>query len=440
MELGAPGFIWCVLRKERFGTLMCFILYSVSLFRGSTILRSVQASGKVYSVTAMVLANLPGQGAYQPFLGALLSFLLFILTCLVMTWAPAAAMALPQPPVIGQSYFALLPSPKVDQDGPLLAIISPAPLTTGQMITIAINFQNNGFNIVATSFSLDLDQSCLAFDPTDQNKDGRPDAIIFYTPAGISAAAIVDLQDSDSELDFLLADYFPPFTTLPNRAPLIEIGLRTICQPAAGSTSIAPIRFAADPVPSFGSINGASVPGTAIDGVVTIQGPTVTATPTPTATPIVIPTGAATTTPTVPATFAPTPTPTITPTPTLLPTTFPTTLVAHFTATTTADGIQLGWQTRFEAATAGFYLYRKRLDWQSSSFDFHLLTTLLPGQGSGGGLYQVQDEQVEPTARYLYLLVEEKANGERLAYIDLMVLVTLPPSPPHQAWLPLIRR
>lgn len=423
---------------------MRFTVHPLPLFRGSTEIegRSLPASGQVWPAALVIGYSLPGSWAGSPFGFSLLSFLLFVLALLVIDLAPAAAVPLPQGQAAGPIHPLRTSSVTVNQDGPLLAIVSPAPVTTGQVITIAIHFQNNGFNIVATSFALDLDQSCLAFDPTDQNKDGRPDAIKFHTPAGFSATAAVNDEDRDSEIDFLLADYFPPFTTLPDRAPLIEIGLRTICQPATDATIGAPVRFAADPAPSFGSSNGASIPGMAIDGAVTIQGSVVTATPiaTPTATARVTPAGPATSTPTTQATSVPTSGPTITPMPTLLPTTFPTTVLDHFAATTTAGGIQLGWQTRFEAATAGFYLYRKRVDLQSSSFDFQLITPLLPGQGSAGGLYQVQDVEVEPAARYLYLLVEEKADGAHLAYVDFMVSVTLTEPQRHQAWLPLIRR
>ena len=412
---------------------MCLTVRPLPLFRGSTEIRQVGL------VTPGAGAALPGWRFGQPRAVLLLSFLLLALLCL-MSGAPAVAVALPRKPASMLAHSRGAPSAAtVNQSGPLLQIVSPSPVLTGQVITVAINFQPNSFSITATSFSLDLDQSCLGFDPTDQNKDGRPDTIVFHTPAGMSAAVAVNLQDSDSELDFIIADYFPPFTTLPDRTPLIEIALRTICQPAAGTTINALLIFAGDPMPSFGSVSGASVPGTAINGAVTIEGPAViaTVTPTATATPTVTPVGTATNTPTVPTTL-PTSEPTLTPT--LLPTTFPLTLVDHFTATVTGAGIQLAWQTHYEAATAGFYLYRKRIDLQSSSFDFQPLTALVPGQGNAGGRYQVQDAQVELGARYLYLLVEEKANGEHLAYVDLLVLVTLTEQAPHQAWLPLIRR
>lgn len=317
------------------------------------------------------------------------------------------------------------------QGGPTLQISADLTTTAGSVITVPLRYTGNGLAVSAISFSLDLDQTCLAFDPRDDNQDGRPDAIMLHLPPGLNAIIATDLTDEDGEVDVIIADLFPPFVTLPDRAPLLTLQLRAICQPEPGTIRTGAILFSPDPEPSFGSPTGGSIQGTALDGLVTIVGPPVTMTPTPTTTPL--PGSTPTLVPT-----APTATPTLIPT--ALPTTAGATAVESFAATPVGSALQLTWRTTNEVDTAGFYLYRKQFDGPDSSLDFQPITPLLPGQGAQGGDYAFTDQQVQANVRYLYLLVEEKRNGARTEFIQLLITIQLADSQPYHALLPLIRQ
>lgn len=306
------------------------------------------------------------------------------------------------------------------EQGPVLQIVTGDSVTSGQMLTVLIHYQSNGFAIAATSFSLDLDQSCLALDLSDNNKDGRPDAIRFATPSGLNASAAVDLADEDGEIDIIIADYFPPFVTLPDLTPLLELQLTAVCQPAPGATQQAYVAFSSDPPPSFGSTTGGSITGTAIDGFVTIVGPALPPTATLTPPPLL---------PTEPAAM-----------PTLVPTIPPVTIVESFVATPAANMVRLTWRTSSEADTAGFYLYRKQIEGEGTERDFQLISAVVPAQGVQGGSYLFVDQDVEETAAYLYLLVEEKDNGARTEFIQLLITIHLTDYKPYQYLLPLIIR
>lgn len=322
-------------------------------------------------------------------------------------------------------------SADADQSGPTLQISADLTTTAGSVITVPLRYTGNGLAVSAISFSLDLDQTCLAFDPSDGNQDGRPDAMTLYLPPGLNAIIAVDLTDEDGEVDVIIADLFPPFVTVPDRAPLLTLQLRAICQPDPGAIRTGAIGFSPDPEPSFGSPTGGSIQGTALDGLVTIVGPPVTMTPTPTTTPL--PGSTPTLVPT-----APTATPTLIPT--ALPTTVGATAVESFVAAQVGAALRLTWRTTNEVDTAGFYLYRKQGNGPDISLEFQPITPLLPGQGVQGGDYAFIDQQVQANGRYLYLLVEEKRNGARTEFIQLLLTIQLADSQPYHALLPLIRQ
>lgn len=203
---------------------------------------------------------------------------------------------------------------------PTLEIPQHLTVDSSGLVTIPVTFISNGAGITSIAFSIDLDTDCLLFDPIDGNQDRRLDAIAFSVPAAFGASAAYDRTDIDSELDFLIADYSPPYATLPDSV-LATIRLGVMCRPSAGSTLEIPVHFSAAPSPSFGMPSGSGYPGSAVDGSILVAdstpptfAPTATSTPTPTAVPPTdtpIPT-------TPPCTATPTPTgtpPTATPTP-----------------------------------------------------------------------------------------------------------------------------
>lgn len=313
--------------------------------------------------------------------------------------------------------------PAGQQSGPTLQLSTAVTATPGSVITVPLAYAGQGFGVTSLAFSLDIDQTCLAFAPSDLNSNGLPDAITVHVPPGVNTSVAVDLLDEDGELDVIIADFFPPFVTLPDRTALLEIRLRAVCPVEPGTDRRAAVRFSTAPSPSLGTANGAPITGHTIDGFVTISGPPLppTATPTPSLTA--------------------TPTPPLIPTqpmatPTFVPTAPPDTIIAYFTALPQYPHIRLQWQTAQEVDTTGFYIYRRHLE---RGADFLLISHLLPAQGAQG-VYTFIDQAVQNDDHYLYLLVEEKANGARTEFIALMTTGSLADHQPHQLLLPLIVR
>jgi hypothetical protein len=108
-------------------------------------------------------------------------------------------------------------------------------------------------------------------------------------PAGFNGSVMFNAGDADGELDFFVADTFPPLAWLPD-GTLASVTLHTGVPP---TSTEAAVNFSADPAASFGNTAGQSVPGTTDNGSVWIAAPT----PTPVAT------ATATVEPTAPATI-----------------------------------------------------------------------------------------------------------------------------------------
>ena len=160
-------------------------------------------------------------------------------------------------------------TPTQDGSGPNLSISSYIPAYVGQTVSVPINFTSNSHGIASTVFSVDFDQTCLAFDPTDSDQDGIPDAITFNLAGAFNASVTFDGNDTDGELDFFIADLFPPLASLPDGA-FAAIAFMATCRPDPGTSIITPVGFSDDPSASFGNTDGRSVPGTTSDGSVEI--------------------------------------------------------------------------------------------------------------------------------------------------------------------------
>jgi outer membrane biosynthesis protein TonB len=171
----------------------------------------------------------------------------------------------------------------------------------------------NGSLVASMLFSLDLDQQCLHLDPSDGDGDRIPDAIRPATPGGYVVTVSYDAQDSDGELDFVIIDYSPPYTALPD-GPLLTVTVSILCLPGEGETLDIPLLFSRAPSASFAMPSGSALRGATADGSIHLVGPGVE--PTPEITPT------ETITPALTATITPTETPaeTVTPQPTETPT------------------------------------------------------------------------------------------------------------------------
>ena len=223
---------------------------------------------------------------------------------------------------------------------PLLDIPDRIPATVGGSAIVTVNLDTDGEAISGLIFSLDIDPTCLAFNDSDANGDGIPDAAQFVVPLQFSPSIGYQPDDTDGEIDVVITDYSPPLASLPN-GPVLALRFDVICEPDITDNSrISDITFSAFPPVSFGNPAGQGVPGISSPGSVKIARaeitpPTITPTTTPTTTPTPTPTatGTNTTTPT------PTPTPTGTVTATPTPPTATVTLTPSPSLDSDGDGI-----------------------------------------------------------------------------------------------------
>lgn len=204
---------------------------------------------------------------------------------------------------------------------PSLTIPDAIAARPGQKVTVPITLDSDGANISGVSFSLQYDRSCLSFDPTDDNSDGLPDSVRLFVPSEFDRTLIAEApEDSDREIDFVLADLVFPLASMSDGV-IAEIRLNVAGDSSCWGATV-DIKFWADTPATYFDTDLMEVTGTTRDGSVRIAIPTPTFTPTPTATHTHTPTPTFTPTPT--PTFTPTHTPTLTPTPTQTPTSTPT--------------------------------------------------------------------------------------------------------------------
>jgi hypothetical protein len=153
-----------------------------------------------------------------------------------------------------------------------LATPSRIAAQPGGTVTVPVRFTPGGFDIAFTAFSIDYDEACLTFDPTDANADGVPDAITFNLPAGYGKSVQYNAGDTDGEIDISVFDPAPPFTLLPLGEPArITFHVKPTCGGSALSTLVR-VGFSSAPAVSFGDVTGHSVPGISLDGSLEVFG------------------------------------------------------------------------------------------------------------------------------------------------------------------------
>jgi hypothetical protein len=175
------------------------------------------------------------------------------------------------------------------------------------MVAVPVRLTPNGAAVASVLFSLDLDAACLVFDPADDDHNGVPDAITNPLPPAFTVSTVYAAEDGDGELDFIIADYSPPYAALPDDVLLI-VQLGVACHPAPGATLEIPLRFSSAPAASFAAPSGSALRGATAAGSIRV-GSTDSA---PTLAPTATSTPGATLTPTPTATLPPvevTPTP-----------------------------------------------------------------------------------------------------------------------------------
>jgi hypothetical protein len=188
----------------------------------------------------------------------------------------------------------------VTQGTPLLWLPEGLTPEVAGLVAAPVHLSPNGATVTSVLFSLDFDQTCLVFDPADDDGNGMPDAITVHLPPAFVVSTVYDARDADGELDVILADYSPPYTPLPD-AVLLTVRLGVACVPYPGEVVDIPLPFSSAPIPSFAAPSGSALTGATADGSIHLDGTA----------------GAPTLAPT--ATSTPGATPTATPTPTVLP-------------------------------------------------------------------------------------------------------------------------
>lgn len=137
----------------------------------------------------------------------------------------------------------------------------------GEAVTLPLTFVASGNQIASMAFSLDYDESCLAFSEADANLDGIPDAVALSISSAFQASVTFDVSDTDGEIDFYIADLFAPLAAL-SSGQFATVTFQSTCSVDEGTQRVASINLAGEPPLSFGDVNGNSVAGTLANGSV----------------------------------------------------------------------------------------------------------------------------------------------------------------------------
>lgn len=145
-----------------------------------------------------------------------------------------------------------------------LTIPPNIPGAIGQVVYVPVEFDGDDVAIDTTTFSVDIDESCLEFD------ESAPDAITFFVPPDFIHVWDYDGSDLNGEIDFSIYDQVAPRATIPDGTLLeIRLQVKSACAGAPGSAYNARVGFSGDPPASFGSL-GQSILGFTSDGFVRI--------------------------------------------------------------------------------------------------------------------------------------------------------------------------
>ena len=150
-------------------------------------------------------------------------------------------------------------TPTAVQEGPSLAIPEEIPGTPGQPVTVTITFDADGKSISSITFAVDYDQTCLSFDPKDEDYDGVPDSVTLSVPTTFISQA----RFMNTTIRFV---HFSLEDTMPNGA-IVEISL-DVSDKEECHGATAEVGFAS--APAFGDSSGKPVTGWTQDGSVKI--------------------------------------------------------------------------------------------------------------------------------------------------------------------------
>ncbi|MEZ4864025.1 MAG: hypothetical protein R3C14_22085 [Caldilineaceae bacterium] len=187
--------------------------------------------------------------------------------------------------------FGIVNSAKVQAQNnlPTLTIATDIQASAGSTVTVPIDFRNNGRAIASIAFAIEVNPTCLYFDPIDQNGDYQYDAVTFLLPAQLRGSTKAD--PASGRLEIVIADYAPPLATLPDTDGMVQLTFMANCAPEAGENVTTAINFSTEPAASFSDPQGKTVAGVVVNGTVVINS-ALAPSPTPTLIPTVAPTPA----------------------------------------------------------------------------------------------------------------------------------------------------
>lgn len=249
----------------------------------------------------------------------------------------------------------------VAQIAPLLAIPDGVPGTPGQLVTLPIIYSANGNLCSTLTYAIDFDETKLAFDPTDADQDGVPDAISPNIPPGFFASFSYDGTNTDGEIGVFITDLIPPLAGVPSRT---LFSITFVVNP--GLVGSARVGFSAShPTASCGTTTGQGVTVSTDDGSVAL--------------PLAV-------------------------------------QLRDFQAEGHPDSVQIMWETVSELNNQGFNLWRNTSPVGPAE---QLNATLIPSQAPGsaqGFTYTWQDTDVEAGFIYWYWLEAVDLNGTTTLY------------------------
>ncbi len=153
---------------------------------------------------------------------------------------------------------------------PSLSVAAQITATAGSTVTVPILFRRAGRSVVGVAFSIDIDPACLQYEVTKFNLPPQQNSTVSFDP-----------NDTKGELDLVITDYSPPFSTIPDADNLVLIIFNTICSPAIGNSITTPVKFSSSPAASFSNGEGQAISGGTNDGFITIEYGNVVPIPTP---------------------------------------------------------------------------------------------------------------------------------------------------------------
>jgi hypothetical protein len=117
---------------------------------------------------------------------------------------------------IGIRYFGGTCSPTVLAAGATatasLAVSSDLAANLGEALDVPITLSTGGNAVAAAAFAIDFDANAFAFDSTDADSDGIPDAVTLNVPSGLFT--MVNFNATESRVEIIISGMAPPFPLL----------------------------------------------------------------------------------------------------------------------------------------------------------------------------------------------------------------------------------